>query len=55
MMPPIPSVSPIVCFRPYFLGISKSSYGAGLIAAYLNGIYNEVSVTQRFFLVSPPR
>jgi hypothetical protein len=24
MMPPIPSVSPIVCRSPYFFGISKS-------------------------------
>jgi len=25
MMPPIPKVSPIVCFNPYFAGISKST------------------------------
>ena len=24
MIPPIPKVSPIVCFSPYFAGISKS-------------------------------
>ena len=34
-----------------FLGNFKISYGAGLIATYLNGIYNKVSVTQRFFSV----